>query len=72
MQPNDYVNAILVPEGDQVPLDVENLASQGIFHVLSISILLAMMVSIFWSMCYRITTISIDLKGNIIVSTFFR
>ena len=72
MQPNDYVNAILVPEGGQVPLDTANLAAQGIFNVVSISILLAMMVSMFWSMCYRITTISIDLKGNIIVSTFFR
>jgi hypothetical protein len=43
VQPNDYVNAILVPEGGQVPLDVENLAAQGIFHVVSISSLLAVM-----------------------------
>ena len=64
MQPNDYVNAILVLEGGQVPLDVENLAAQGIFHVLSTSIFLAMTASIFWSMWYRITTISINLKGN--------
>ncbi|CAO2183338.1 unnamed protein product [Urochloa humidicola] len=34
--PNDYVNAILVPEGGQVPLDVENLAAQGIFHVVTV------------------------------------
>ncbi|CAO2165529.1 unnamed protein product [Urochloa humidicola] len=35
-RPNDYVNAILVPEGGQVPLDVENLAAQGIFHVVTV------------------------------------
>jgi len=46
VQPNDYVNAILVPEGGQVPLDVENLAAQGIFNVVRIYILLAMMVLI--------------------------
>ncbi|XP_037405883.1 gluconeogenesis factor-like isoform X3 [Triticum dicoccoides] len=34
--PKDYVNAILVPEGGQIPLDVENLASKGIFHVLTV------------------------------------
>jgi hypothetical protein len=39
VQTNDYVNAILVPEGGQVPLDIENLAAQGIFHVVSLSIL---------------------------------
>lgn len=33
---NDYVNAILVPEGGQVPLDIENLAAQGIFHVVTV------------------------------------
>nr|CAB3473576.1 unnamed protein product [Digitaria exilis] len=43
---NDYVNAILVPEGGQVPLDVENLAAQGIFHVVSISLLLTMIVTV--------------------------
>ncbi|KAL6842792.1 hypothetical protein ACP4OV_027636 [Aristida adscensionis] len=36
-RPKDYVNAILVPEGGQVPLDVENLASQGIFHVVTVA-----------------------------------
>jgi len=46
VQPNDYVNAILVPEGGQVPLDTANLAAQGIFNVVSISILLAMIVLI--------------------------
>ena len=46
IQPSDYVNAILVPEGGQVPLDIENLAAQGIFHVVRIYILLAMMVLI--------------------------
>jgi len=46
VQPNDYVNAILVPEGGQVPLDIANLAAQGIFNVVSISILLAMIVLI--------------------------
>jgi hypothetical protein len=46
VQPNDYVNAILVPEGGQVPLDIKNLAAQGIFHVVSISILLAMILLI--------------------------
>ena len=46
MQPKDYVNAILVPEGGQIPLDVENLASKGIFHVVCSSILLATTVLI--------------------------
>ena len=46
MQPKDYVNAILVPEGGQIPLDVENLASKGIFHVVCSSVLLATMVLI--------------------------
>lgn len=35
-RPNDYVNAILVPEGGQVPLDIKNLAAQGIFHVVTV------------------------------------
>jgi len=35
-RPSDYVNAILVPEGGQVPLDIENLAAQGIFHVVTV------------------------------------
>lgn len=34
--PKDYVNAILVPIGGQIPLDVENLASKGIFHVITV------------------------------------
>ncbi|KAM0845069.1 hypothetical protein ACQ4PT_056628 [Festuca glaucescens] len=34
--PKDYVNAILVPEGGQIPLDVEILASKGIFHVITV------------------------------------
>ncbi|CAD6237869.1 unnamed protein product [Miscanthus lutarioriparius] len=36
IQPNDYVNAILVPEGGQVPLDIANLAAQGIFNVVTV------------------------------------
>lgn len=44
MQPKDYVNALLVPKGGQIPLDVETLASQGIFHVVCSSVLLATMV----------------------------
>ncbi|GJN18388.1 hypothetical protein PR202_gb05547 [Eleusine coracana subsp. coracana] len=44
--PNDYVNAILVPEGGQIPLDVENLASQGIFHVVRISVLLSVVLDL--------------------------
>ncbi|CAD6237868.1 unnamed protein product [Miscanthus lutarioriparius] len=35
-RPNDYVNAILVPEGGQVPLDIANLAAQGIFNVVTV------------------------------------
>nr|BAJ95269.1 predicted protein [Hordeum vulgare subsp. vulgare] len=35
-KPKDYVNAILVPEGGQIPLDVEILASKGIFHVVTV------------------------------------
>jgi hypothetical protein len=46
VQPNDYVNAILVPEGGQVPIDIENLSVQGIFHVVSIFILFALIVLI--------------------------
>ncbi|XP_015689274.2 uncharacterized protein YNL011C [Oryza brachyantha] len=34
--PKDYVNALLVPKGGQIPLDVKNLASQGIFHVVTV------------------------------------
>lgn len=46
VQPKDYVNAILVPEGGQVPLDVKILVAQGIFHVVGISVLFVMMVLI--------------------------
>ena len=50
------MNAILVPEGGQIPLDVENLASKGIFHVVCSSILLAATVLIdgFYRKWYRI------------------
>uniref|UniRef100_A0A0D9V2V9 Gluconeogenesis factor n=1 Tax=Leersia perrieri TaxID=77586 RepID=A0A0D9V2V9_9ORYZ len=34
--PKDYVNALLVPKGGQIPLDVKNLASQGIFRVVTV------------------------------------
>ncbi|KAG8051352.1 hypothetical protein GUJ93_ZPchr0001g30275 [Zizania palustris] len=34
--PKDYVNALLVPKGGQIPLDVENFAAQGIFHVVTV------------------------------------
>lgn len=33
MQTSDYINAILVPRDGQVPVDIDILASQGIFHV---------------------------------------
>ncbi|WOL20455.1 hypothetical protein Cni_G29260 [Canna indica] len=34
--PNDYINALLVPRGGQIPIDVESLAAQGIFHVVTV------------------------------------
>jgi hypothetical protein len=45
-QPNDYLNAILVPAGGQIPLDVENLASQGIFQVVRISVPLTVVLDL--------------------------
>ncbi|XP_052140410.1 uncharacterized protein YNL011C [Oryza glaberrima] len=34
--PKDYVNALLVPKGGQIPLDIKNLSSKGIFHVVTV------------------------------------
>jgi hypothetical protein len=45
-QPNDYLNAILVPAGGQIPLDVENLASQGIFQVVRIYVPLTVVLDL--------------------------
>lgn len=60
---NEYVHAILVSQGGQVPLHVKNFAAQGFFfYVFSTSIVLPIMVSIFWSMLYTFTTIFINLK----------
>lgn len=33
---NDYVNTLLVPRGGQVPVNVEHLAAQGIFQVVTV------------------------------------
>ncbi|XP_019055762.1 PREDICTED: uncharacterized protein YNL011C isoform X2 [Nelumbo nucifera] len=34
--PSDYINALLVPRDGQIPVDVQNLAAQGIFHVITV------------------------------------
>ncbi|KAJ3670889.1 hypothetical protein LUZ60_008315 [Juncus effusus] len=34
--PSDYINAILVPKGGQIPVDIDSLESQGIFHVVCV------------------------------------
>uniref|UniRef100_A0A0E0MZ85 Gluconeogenesis factor n=1 Tax=Oryza rufipogon TaxID=4529 RepID=A0A0E0MZ85_ORYRU len=36
ISPKDYVNALLVPKGGQIPLDIKNLSSKGIFHVVTV------------------------------------
>lgn len=33
LQPSQYINTLLVPKDGQIPVDVQCLASQGIFHV---------------------------------------
>lgn len=39
MQPNQYINTLLVPKGGEVPVDVQRLAAQGIFNEVYIQIL---------------------------------
>lgn len=34
--PSDYINALLVPRGGQIPVDVQSLAAQRIFHVITV------------------------------------
>ncbi|KAM7530610.1 hypothetical protein LguiB_034020 [Lonicera macranthoides] len=34
--PSKYINTLLVPKDGQIPVDVENLAAQGIFHVITV------------------------------------
>ncbi|KAL2494890.1 maternal effect embryo arrest 18 [Forsythia ovata] len=34
--PNEYINTIFVPKGGQIPVDVDCLAAQGIFHVITV------------------------------------
>ncbi|XP_027111893.1 uncharacterized protein YNL011C-like isoform X1 [Coffea arabica] len=34
--PNQYINTILVPKDGQIPVDVEVLTAQGIFHVVTV------------------------------------
>lgn len=34
--PNKYVNTLLVPKNGQIPVDIESLASQGIFNVVTV------------------------------------
>jgi hypothetical protein len=38
MQPNQYINTLLVPKDGQIPIDVQCLTSQGIFDVVSVLI----------------------------------
>jgi len=33
MQPNHYINTVLVPRDGEIPVDIDNLAAQGIFDV---------------------------------------
>lgn len=34
--PSQYINTLLVPKDGQIPVDVQCLASQGIFHVITV------------------------------------
>ncbi|KAL5715988.1 hypothetical protein ACHQM5_017735 [Ranunculus cassubicifolius] len=34
--PNQYVNALVVPRDGQIPVDIQSLSSQGIFHVVTV------------------------------------
>lgn len=34
--PNEYINTIFVPKGCQIPVDVDCLAAQGIFHMVTV------------------------------------
>ncbi|KAM7525038.1 hypothetical protein LguiA_014940 [Lonicera macranthoides] len=36
LPPSKYINTLLVPKDGQIPVDVENLAAQGIFHVITV------------------------------------
>lgn len=36
MQPSQYINTLLVPKDGRIPVDVDRLAAQGIFHVVCI------------------------------------
>ena len=38
MQPNQYINTLLVPKDGQIPIDVQCLTSQGIFDVVCVLI----------------------------------
>lgn len=41
LQYSDYVNTLLVPKEGEIPVDIEQLASQGIFDVVCASIFLS-------------------------------
>ncbi|XP_022848060.1 uncharacterized protein LOC111370542 isoform X2 [Olea europaea var. sylvestris] len=34
--PNEYINTIFVPKGCQIPVDIDCLAAQGIFHMVTV------------------------------------
>lgn len=40
MQPSQYINTILVPKDGEIPLDIQKLASQGIFDVVFILVII--------------------------------
>ncbi|KAI3918804.1 hypothetical protein MKX01_042124 [Papaver californicum] len=47
--PSQYVNALLVPKDGQIPVDVQSLSEQGIFHVVTVDSILDPKVGIIFN-----------------------
>lgn len=47
MQPSQYINTILVPEDGEIPLDIQCLASQGIFDVVFMIVVISLISNFF-------------------------
>ncbi|RZC69025.1 hypothetical protein C5167_032146 [Papaver somniferum] len=47
--PSQYVNALLVPKDGQIPVDVQSLSKQGIFHVVTVDSILDPRVGIIFN-----------------------
>lgn len=50
MQPNQYINTLLVPRNGEIPVDTDSLAAQGIFDVVCLLNL--------FILCYEVDRIS--------------